>query len=75
MSADPWPGDTDAGTVHSFDVHAGVGEIATEHRRVPFHCVSIADGSRVIAVGAPVTFTVAWRLGGEEAVWVRPAGW
>jgi hypothetical protein len=39
----------------------------------PFHCVSIADGSRVIAVGAKVSFDALLKLGRREAGDIRPA--
>jgi cold shock CspA family protein len=62
------------GTVVAFDDHRGWGEVEDgEGRRHPFHCTRIADGSRTIAVGTPVLFTLAPGLPGRwEAVGVRP---
>jgi cold shock CspA family protein len=41
----------------------------------PFHCTAVADGTRTIAVGAPVSFRVApGRMGRWEAVDLRPTG-
>jgi cold shock CspA family protein len=40
---------------------------------LPFHCTSIADGSRTIAVGQHVRFTVVpGRLGRWEATRLTP---
>ena len=39
----------------------------------PFHCVSIADGSRTIAVGTKVTFEPLLKLGRREAGTIRPS--
>ncbi len=66
-------GPTD-GVVHTFDEDKGCGTVrdagGTERF---FHCTAIADASRTIAVGTPVTFTiVAGRLGRWEAADVRP---
>ena len=63
------------GTVIAFDDHAGLGRVRDEQGdEWPFHCTRIADGSRTIAVGALVTFTV---LAGPTRAWeasdVRPA--
>ena len=47
------------GTVIAFDEHAGYGHVRGEDGIERFfHCTAIADGSRTIAVGAPVTFDV-----------------
>jgi cold shock CspA family protein len=46
------------GTVVAFDERRGRGEIEGDGQRYPFHCTAIADGSRVIAVGASVEFAV-----------------
>lgn len=63
--------DADArkGLVISFDEHVGLGEVQGEDGQVfLFHCTQIADGSRVIDSGTPVTFTVvANRPKGPEA--------
>jgi cold shock CspA family protein len=64
------------GVVAEFDEHVGLGvvESAGDGRRYPFHCTQIADGSRVIEVGAPVQFeVVAGHRGEWEAVQITPA--
>lgn len=62
------------GTVTAFDEHVGLGTVTTaegvEHL---FHCVEIADGTRTIAVGTPVTFGLLPKLGRYEASQLRPA--
>ena len=57
------------GTVTSFDEPSGLGEIVAADGSVyPFQCTGIADGTRTIAVGRQVTFTiVAGHLGKLEA--------
>lgn len=57
------------GTVVEFDEPVGLGVVREgDGTRHPFHCTAIADGSRDIAVGAGVTFTlVAGRAGYHEA--------
>lgn len=63
-----------SGTVTEFDAGAGMGTIADSSGRTwPFHCVSIADGTRMIAVGARVTFSDGLHIGRHEAVEIRPA--
>jgi CspA family cold shock protein len=48
------------GRVASFDQARGVGEVLDDDgTRLPFHATAVADGSRTIAVGTAVTFTVA----------------
>ena len=63
------------GVVTEFDDAAGLGAVtANEGTTFPFHCTQIADGSRTIAVGTPVTFEVVpWHLGRYEAVALSPA--
>lgn len=62
------------GTVTSFDDYVALGEITdTQGRTWPFHCVSIADGTRTIEIGAHVQFETAWRVARVEAVDIRPA--
>jgi CspA family cold shock protein len=67
------------GRVVSFDEGVGLGEIAAVGHGGPaqqyrFHCTQIADGSRVVAVGAPVSFRLlAGRDGRWEAADIRPA--
>jgi len=58
------------GVVREFDERRGIGAVeADDGRTYPFHCTRIADGSRTIAVGAPVEFDVAPGLPGRwEAV-------
>jgi cold shock CspA family protein len=56
-----------AGVVASFDTDAGLGTVTddavTDQTSGPplygFHCTEIADGTRTIEVGTPVTFVVA----------------
>ena len=64
-----------SGTVASFDDHGGYGTVRdAEGGEWFFHCTAIADGSRTIAVGTDVTFTVQpGRLGRWEAGAVTPA--
>lgn len=63
------------GTVRTFDEPAGLGEIVDDAGRVwPFHCVEIADGSRVIPVGTRVRFASHPRLGRNEAVSIVALG-
>lgn len=66
---------TTSGTVVEFDAAVGLGTIravdGTEHL---FHCVEIADGSRVIAVGTTVTFVPTPKRGRVEAFAVTPIG-
>ena len=58
------------GTVSEFDDRRGLGVIMSEEgRSYPFQCTRIADGTRTIAVGAPVAFdVVAGQMGRWEAV-------
>jgi cold shock CspA family protein len=68
-SAAPAP----TGRVASFDEAVGLGTVEASDGRYPFHCTLIADGSRSIAVGTEVTFTVwAGRRGVWEAGDLRP---
>lgn len=47
------------GRVVSFDVDAGIGEVATYGGEVfGFHCTAIAGGERVISVGTAVVFSL-----------------
>ena len=43
----------------SFDVATGLGSLAAGDQAFSFHCTEIADGSRYLAVGQPVRFSVA----------------
>lgn len=62
-----------AGTVSAFDDARGLGEIDVHGLTVPFHCVSIADGTRTIAIGCTVTFVLLSKLGRREAGDIRPS--
>lgn len=56
------------GRVVAFDEAAGLGEIErVDGVRFPFHCIEIADGTRVIAVDTAVTFDLLCKLGRYEA--------
>jgi cold shock CspA family protein len=56
------------GLVVEFDVERGLGTIESDAGdRVIFHCTQIADGSRVILVGADVTYELLAKLGRYEA--------
>lgn len=47
------------GTVESFDADSGLGAVvSTDGQRFDFHCTAIVDGSRQIADGQTVSFTV-----------------
>jgi len=62
------------GVVVSFDAAIGLGTIKDQDGGVwPFHCISIADGSRTIDVGADVTFRTAFRVARNEAVQIIPS--
>jgi cold shock CspA family protein len=61
------------GHVDTYDARRGLGSVARDDgRRFGFHCTAIADGSRDIPVGAPVTFEVVpGHLGQWEAAAIR----
>ncbi len=63
------------GRVVEFDEHVGTGTVeGDDGRRLSFHCVAIADGSRRIDVGTPVRYEVVpGHLGRYEAREIRPA--
>ena len=62
------------GSVTEFDDALGLGVITSDDGTAfGFHCVSIADGSRTIEVGTPVSFGVLLKLGRREAADIRPA--
>jgi len=47
------------GVVQSFDEPRGLGVIVSpDGTELPFHCTAIADGTRTIAVGERVRFTI-----------------
>ncbi|MBI4933248.1 MAG: cold shock domain-containing protein [Actinobacteria bacterium] len=63
-----------SGTVAAFDREVGLGIIATaDTTSYTFHCIEIADGSRDIAVGTQVTFSLIGKLGRYEAARITPA--
>jgi len=63
------------GVVEEFDDDRGLGTVVAHGERFEFHCTAIADGSRHVAVGAVVRFTLAAGHGGRlEARDVSPAG-
>ncbi len=62
------------GSVVAFDAVVGLGEVeSTDGVRFAFHCIEIADGTRSIAIGAPVSFDLLYKLGRYEASAVRLA--
>jgi hypothetical protein len=62
-------GDTLTGVVTQFDAFIGLGEVTDTQNQVwPFHCVSLADGTRTIEVGTAVTFQRAYNVARIEAV-------
>lgn len=67
MSANPT--NSRVGNVAEFDEPVGLGVLnEPDGSRHPFHCTTIADGSRDIAVGAEVTFRLTTgRAGCYEA--------
>jgi cold shock CspA family protein len=60
-----------SGVVADFDDPRGLGHILADGTVYPFHCVSIADGSRSIAVGDHVSFVALAKLGRHEAGDIR----
>jgi cold shock CspA family protein len=76
MAAGPAVSGVVRGTVATFDDPEGYGTVSATDPAGTwfFHCTAIADGSRFIEVGAPVTFEVVpGRLGRFEATDLRPA--
>ncbi len=57
-----------SGSVAAFSDDDGLGEVVSTDstRAYFFHCTQIADGSRTIAVGTPVTFEV---VAGQRGRW------
>ena len=54
------------GRVSAFDAHRGYGTIAGDNGDSHFfHCTQIADGSRVIDIGAAVEYEVVAGHGGR----------
>lgn len=65
--------DRRTGTVERFDDPAGHGTVLDgDGRSWFFHCTQIADGTRSIAEGTPVTFRPAPGPMGWEAYDLRP---
>lgn len=61
--------DSHLGIVSDFDEARGLGVVTSSTgSRWPFHCVSLADGSRSVDKGAAVRFSVAFRVLRLEAV-------
>ena len=54
------------GRVAEFDEDRGVGWVEVGSERWFFHCTEIADGTRTIATGTPVTFEVR---AGHRGTW------
>lgn len=69
MTVQQSPSERLHGRVVSFDDASGLGVVAdasgNSHR---FHCISISDGSRTIAVGSMVSYVLVGRHGDIEAV-------
>jgi len=62
-----------SGKVTGFDEYVGLGEVTTaDGTAYLFHCVEIADGSRVIGVGTAVEFDLMTKFGCDEASRLRP---
>jgi cold shock CspA family protein len=56
------------GTVREFDEPKGLGVIATtDDGTFTFHCIEIADGTRMIDAGQAVTFRPLARFGAFQA--------
>jgi cold shock CspA family protein len=56
------------GTVTAFDETSGLGTVTADGgTEYPFHCVSIADGSRSITPGTRVGFETGFRVARTEA--------
>ena len=57
------------GVIESFDDAAGLGVVrGDDGQSWPFHCVSIADGSRTIEAGVTVSFETRFHVARMEAV-------
>ncbi len=60
------------GRVTSFDEAAGLGEVTGEDgTRFVFHCVEIADGTRLIDSDTRIEFEMLAKLGTYEAGCLR----
>jgi len=66
---------TGHGVIDTFDERRGIGTVRTpDGATYPFHCTQIADGSRMIATGTQIRFTmVAGHLGRLEAAAIERA--
>jgi CspA family cold shock protein len=63
-----------SGHVVAFDGDVGLGQVAAaDGTTYLFHCIEIADGSRDITVGQPVSFALIGKLGRFEAAQISPA--
>lgn len=64
------------GVVATYDDHVGVGSVrSADGVEIGFHCTAIADDTRSIEVGTPVTYDVVpGHLGHYEATGVRAYG-
>ena len=61
-----------SGTVTEFSDDRGLGTITTgEGRPYLFHVIEIADGTRTIEVGRPVTFQPLPKFGRMQAAGIR----
>ena len=63
------------GVVVAFDDFKGYGTVRTDDgRELFFHCTRIADGTRTIPVGTPVTFDIVpGHRGRWEAAAISPS--
>ena len=63
------------GVVAEFEEHKGWGTVRAEDgRELFFHCTRIADGTRTIPVGTPVTFDIVpGHRGRWEAAAISPS--
>ena len=74
MASDPSPVfGPHRGRVTLFDDRVGAGTVTAPAGTWTFHCTSLADGSRAVAVDTPVVFRVAPGPVGFEALEVSPA--
>ena len=55
------------GIVREFDEAKGLGVITTDDGSFAFHCIEIADGTRMIDAGHAVTFRPLARFGAFQA--------
>lgn len=56
------------GVVEQFDEFVGLGIVERDDGAIfEFHCIELADGSRTIEAGTPVTFGLLCKLGRYEA--------